>query len=97
LPGRGKVRDARGEPCLGAARFGIATPVIAYVGEVMRRVSGGRWTAGPATNEPMIAARDGRLLQPFALVVVPMVEPSKRVALRAGVDVLVMGYRAGAK
>ena len=71
----------------------IVTPVIAYVGEVMRRASGGRWTAGPATNEPMIAARDGRLLQPFALVVVPMVEPSKRLALRAAVDVTVMAYR----
>ena len=70
----------------------IVTPVTAYVGEVMRRVSGGRWTAG-TTIEPMITARDGRILQPFALVVVPMVEPSKRLALRAAVGVMVMAYR----
>jgi hypothetical protein len=73
----------------------IVTPVTAYVGEVMRRISGGQWTAG-TTNEPMITARDGRLLQPFALVVVPMVEPSKRLALRAAVGVMVTAYRPAA-
>jgi hypothetical protein len=72
----------------------IVTPVIAYVGEVMRRISGGQWTAGTTTNEPMLTARDGRLLQPFALVVVPMVEPGKRLALRAAVDITVMAYRS---
>jgi hypothetical protein len=48
-------------------------------------------------NEPMITARDGRLLQPFGLVVIPMVEPSKRLPLRAAVDVTIMTYRAGYK
>ncbi len=36
-------------------------------------------------NEPMITTRDGRLWQPFALVYVPMIEPSKRIPLRAAV------------
>jgi hypothetical protein len=45
----------------------------------------------------MITARDGRLLQPFGLVVIPMVEPSKRLPLRAAVDVTIMTYRAGYK
>jgi hypothetical protein len=74
----------------------IVTPVIAYVGEVMRRVSGGHWKQW-TTNEPLIKARDGRLLQPFSLVVLPMVEPSRRLALRAAVDVTVMAYRPGSQ
>jgi hypothetical protein len=148
----------------------VVTPLVAYVGEVMLRVCGGRWTPGPTTrkksvpvfdptelsawqelykadvraaqekaaapgappgaaakvyqdlarspkyllaqpkpirfdvieerihgheNEPMITARHGRLLGPFALVVIPMVEPSKRLALRAAVGVTVMAYRPG--
>ncbi len=36
----------------------IVTPVIAYVGEVMRRVSGGQWKQW-TTNEPLIKGRDG--------------------------------------
>jgi hypothetical protein len=37
-------------------------------------------------NEPMIAASGGRLFQPFGLVFIPMVEPSKRIPLRAAVE-----------
>jgi len=44
-------------------------------------------------NEPAIRARDGRLLQPFVMVFVPMVEPSKRLPLRDTVDVTLMPYR----
>jgi hypothetical protein len=70
----------------------IVTPVIAYLGEVMRRVSGGQWTQR-TTNEPLIKARDGRLLQPFSPVVLPMVEPSRRMPLRAAVEVYLLPYR----
>jgi hypothetical protein len=148
----------------------IITPLVAYVGEVMRPPCGGHWTKFPTTekkavpvydpaelaafraalrakgdaaekaaadvkarggsptaqvkarhealfttyergpqpirhdvvekpvvgheNEPAIRARDGRLLQPFALVFVPMVEPSKRLPLRDGVDVTLLPYRS---
>jgi hypothetical protein len=70
----------------------IVTPVVAYVGEVMRRVSGGQWTQR-TTNEPLIKGRDRRLLQPFAPVVLPMVEPSRRMPLRAAVEVYLLPYR----
>jgi hypothetical protein len=73
----------------------IVTPVIAYVGEVMRRGSGGRWTQR-TTNEPLIKGRDGRILQPFVPVVLPMVEPSRRIPLRAAVEVYLLPYRGGA-
>ena len=39
-------------------------------------------------NEPMIRLPDGRLRQPVALVIVPMVEPSKRMPLRAAVETI---------
>jgi hypothetical protein len=154
----------------------VVTPLYAYVGEVMRRAAGGRWTAAPKTwtrrvpiydpaewaaaqvvakavqdsiteagekakargaspnavmrarheahvasackstllapkpigfkevevpltgqeNLPVLVGRDGRGLDVFRLVVVPMVEPSKRVQLRSGVDVMLRGYRVGA-
>jgi hypothetical protein len=75
----------------------LVTPLIAYVGEVMRRASGGQWTKPPAANdnEPMIRARDGGFLQPYVPVVLPMVEPSRRIPLRAAVDVYLLPYRAG--
>jgi hypothetical protein len=45
----------------------------------------------------MVRGHDGRLLQPFAVVVLPMVEPSRRIPLRAAVDVYLLPYRpAGA-
>ena len=74
----------------------LVTPLVAYVGEVMRRASGGRWTKAPGDdNEPMVKAHDGRILQPFAPVVLPMVEPSRRIPLRAAVDVYLLPYRPG--
>jgi hypothetical protein len=81
----------------------LVTPLVAYVGEVLRRASGGRWVK-PASepvydaakwgslrpskgsqNEPMIQASNGQGFQPFAIVFVPMVEPSKRMPLRDAV------------
>jgi hypothetical protein len=109
----------------------IVTPLTAYVGEVLRRASGGRWTKAtkrkevslcdPAElaafysarrkslpiaapphrvevredSEPVITGHDGRLLQPFAIVYLPMVEPSRRIPLRAAVDVYLLPYRPG--
>lgn len=76
----------------------IVTPLVAYVGFVMLRACDGRWTKAPVTgneNEPMIKARDGRILQPFAPVVLPMVEPSRQLPLRAAVDVYLLPYRPG--
>ncbi len=147
----------------------IITPLVAYVGEVMRPVCGGRWGKFPPTekkqvpvfdpveyaawqarqsaqlaagfqaeaavkarggsetaqgnarnaiifgsieraptpirfnvvevpirghdNEPVIEARDGWRLQPYVMVFVPMVEPSKRRLLRDSVDAALMRYR----
>jgi hypothetical protein len=152
----------------------IVTPLTAYVGEVMRRVSGGHWTKPPTTarkevwiydpaeltafyavrrkmqpiaiaaadkaaaearargaseeeagvawsmarraafaqltepphrvelredNEPLITASNGRVFQPFAIVFVPMVEPSERLPLRGAVTTIlnVHGYRPAPK
>ena len=67
----------------------LVTPLVAYVGEVMRKVSDGRWTT--TTNaghedEPMVIGRDGRLCQPYAEVFLPMVEPSRRIPLLSAVE-----------
>ena len=148
----------------------ILTPLVAYVGEVMRRASGGRWSKRPTVaweqvsiydpadilavraaqrklqaiagaagekaeaeakargasahdvevagilarravheqlvpakpirvearkyNEPMITASNGQLFQPFAIVFIPMHEPSKRLPLRIAVGTVlhVNGY-----
>jgi hypothetical protein len=64
----------------------LVTPLVAYLGEVMRKGSGGTWSTSTARgheNEPMIAASGGRLFQPFASVFIPMIEPSKRIPLRS--------------
>jgi hypothetical protein len=69
---------------------------VQYVGFVMLAGCDGRWTKPPGSgNEPLIKAHDGRLLQPFALVVIPMVEPSRRIPLRAAVDTMLVPYRLG--
>jgi hypothetical protein len=148
----------------------ILTPLVAYVGEVIRRASGGRWSKRPTVaweqvsiydpaeilaaraaqrklqpiasaaadkaaaeakargasaydvevagvlarravqqqlvpakpirvearkyNEPMITASNGQLFQPFAIVFIPMHEPSKRLPLRIAVGTVlhVNGY-----
>ena len=46
-------------------------------------------------NEPMITASGGRLFQPFAIVFIPMVEPSKRIPLRSAFGVTVSVSRPG--
>jgi hypothetical protein len=71
----------------------LVTALVAYVGLVMLPVCGGRWATLRNGNEPLIMARDGRLLEPFGLVVIPMVEPSKRLPLRAAVEVTLITYR----
>jgi hypothetical protein len=149
----------------------LVTPLVAYVGEVMRKASGGQWAKAPTTrkqrvevfdpaemaawvsvchaaapaaneaaekagaeararraskgdvasainaariaaaieidktrpkpirfdvidepitgheNEPFVVGRDGRSCQPFAVVFLPMVEPSRRIPLRSAVDI----------
>jgi hypothetical protein len=147
----------------------LVTPLVAYIGEVLRRASGGRWVKhsrkdyvsvcdpdellalwaakrklGPSAraaadkakaeatargasaydadvayslagqaimaqapevksrveeredNEPVIVASNRQSFQPFAIVFVPMVEPSKRLPLRAAVETALIGsgYRA---
>ena len=47
-------------------------------------------------TEPFIKARDGRVVQPFVVVVLPMLEPSRRIPLRAAVDVVLSPYRVDA-
>jgi hypothetical protein len=70
----------------------LVTPLVAYVGEVMRKASGGWWIKYPPTNEPFIKTPNGWGFQPFAEVIIPMVEPSKRPPLRQAVAVqLTMG------
>jgi hypothetical protein len=66
----------------------LVTPLVAYVGEVMRKASDGRWTTITSAgheDEPMVIGRDGRLCQPYAEVFLPMVEPSRRIPLRSAV------------
>ena len=60
----------------------LVTPLVAYLGEVMRKGSGGRWSKGHE-DEPVITASGGRLFQPFSSVFLPMVEPSRRIPLRS--------------
>jgi hypothetical protein len=60
----------------------LVTPLVAYLGEVMRKGSGGRWVKGHE-DQPVITASGGRLFQPFADVFIPMIEPSKRIPLRS--------------
>jgi hypothetical protein len=67
----------------------LVTPLVAYVGEVLRKASGGHWSksAAPRTPaEPMVRADRERVFQPFAIVFLPMVEPSRRIPLRSAVD-----------
>jgi hypothetical protein len=67
----------------------VVGPLTAYVGEVMRRACDGQWTSVPTRgheNEPMIRARDGALLQPFALVLVEMTEHGSRGSLTGAVS-----------
>jgi hypothetical protein len=64
----------------------LVTPLVAYLGEVMRKSTGGQWSTSTARgheNEPMITTRSGGLFQPFASVYLPMVEPSRRIPLRS--------------
>ncbi len=64
----------------------LVTPLVAYLGEVIRKGTGGKWSTSTASgheNEPMITASGGRLFQPFASVFIPMIEPSKRIPLRS--------------
>jgi hypothetical protein len=74
----------------------LVTPLVAYLGEVMRRSTGGQWSTSTARgheNEPMITTRGGGLFQPFASVYLPMVEPSRRIPLRSSPGVMVGGNR----
>ena len=85
------VAEARQKASLAATNASFqAHPKPIGFKEVEERIHG-------QENEPIITARDGRSFQPFALVVVPMVEPSKRLALRAAVGVMLMPYRPGYK
>jgi hypothetical protein len=64
----------------------LVTPLVAYLGEVIRKATGGTWSTSTARgheNEPMITTRGGNLVQPFASVFLPMVEPSQRIPLRS--------------
>jgi hypothetical protein len=74
----------------------LVTPLVAYLGEVMRKASGGQWSTSTARgheNEPMITTRGGGLFQPFASVFLPMVEPSRRIPLRSSPGVMVTPNR----
>jgi hypothetical protein len=77
----------------------VFTPLTAYVGEVMRLACGGTWTTSAAPgheNEPMIRARDGALLQPFALVLIEVMEHGARGSLGSAVEGVVARYRRAA-
>jgi hypothetical protein len=67
----------------------VFTPLTAYVGEVMRLVCDGQWTRSPVAgheNEPMIRAYDGGLFQPFAIVLVQIMEHGSRGSLTGAVS-----------
>jgi hypothetical protein len=74
----------------------LVTPLVAYLGEVIRKATGGTWSTSTAPgheNEPMITTRGGNLVQPFASVFLPMVEPSRRIPLRSSPGVMVTPNR----
>ena len=73
----------------------LMTPLVAYVGEVFRRASGGRWIKPPPTvehprtssrNKPVVVASNGQSFDPFSDLFIWMVEPSKRNPPRATVE-----------
>jgi hypothetical protein len=108
----------------------LVTPLVAYVGEVLRKASGGQWMKPTPTvkhrvpvydpadikagrrfvpipgeeptpirydvverayhgsmNEPLVVASNGQSFQPFAEVLLPLFEPSKRGPPRSTVAV----------
>ncbi len=44
-------------------------------------------------NMPILLAGDGRILDPFSIVVLPMLEPSRKLPLRDAVGVALISYR----
>jgi hypothetical protein len=61
----------------------------------MRAASGGEWTRSLVRrheNEPMIKARDGGLLQPFAIVLVEVMEHGARGSLTGAVAGVLAPY-----
>jgi hypothetical protein len=45
--------------------------LVAYIGEIMRTTTDGHWaqsSPSPGEDEPVVVTRDGKILQPFALV-----------------------------
>jgi hypothetical protein len=55
-----------------------------------------KWIEEPYTgskHEPFIKARDGRELQPCAIVIMPMIEPSEAIPLHAAVGIHLLPYR----
>jgi hypothetical protein len=74
----------------------LVTPLVAYLGEVIRRGTGGEWTKRPPktglmpvsvydpnANEPIITTSRGGIFQPFGSVFLPIHEPSRRIPLRS--------------
>lgn len=70
----------------------VVTPLVAYVGEVMRIACSGRWAPRDRTNEPMVIAPDGHPFQPFAIVIGEL-ERGRRGSLRGAVSGTVHAHR----
>jgi hypothetical protein len=70
----------------------LVTPLVAYVGEVLRKATAGRWIKlRPPSNEPMVTANNGQSFEVFADVFIPMIEPSKRNPLRPTIEARLHG------
>jgi hypothetical protein len=71
--------------------------LVAYVGEIMRTATDGRWEQvrpSPGEVEPGIIARDGRLLQPFALVYGELCR-GRRGSLQGAMNGVLQAFRLG--
>jgi len=73
----------------------IVTPLVAYVGEVMRLACDGRWTTVNGRNEPMVATLGEQLYQPFAIVIGELTR-GRRGSLRGAVNGTLGAHRLSA-
>jgi len=68
----------------------IVTPLVAYIGELLRRACDGRWEiseqSGGGAPEPTILGREDLFYQPFSIVVLAF-DPDHRSSLHSAVEV----------
>src|SRR5205823_1275135 len=78
---------------------GVFAPLVAYVGEVIKETTGGKWELRLAedgeTWEPWIVDPRGRNHPPFAIVYRELSERGKRGSIRGAVDGQIRAHLLG--